>query len=181
MQADISETLQLNFESSHKNFVEFRERFSQWIADTHKEGEPDDNDRNSVVSKISSTSYMSSRSKLCSATAKRLVAEHRLKNMKTKLELERKRSELELEQQLIDQQSQLEEAKLEESVWRTAVSEENIEDKQNSQSKVSEENIDQDTQKAQFKHNSGTFHASEIIQPVTNGSHLQIIPYVLNN
>lgn len=136
MEADISETLQLNFESSHRNVVEFQERLSQWIADTHEEGDPEDNNINYVASQISSTSYMSSHSKLRSATAKRLEAEHRLKNMKTKLELERKRRELELEQQLVGQQSQLEEAKLEESVWRTAVSAENIENQQNSQSKV---------------------------------------------
>ena len=57
------------------------------------------------------------------AKAKRLLAEHKLMRLSEKHELQRAQRELELKQQLLEQQCELEEASLEESVWQQAVNE----------------------------------------------------------
>ncbi|XP_053400462.1 uncharacterized protein LOC128557274 [Mercenaria mercenaria] len=54
---------------------------------------------------------------LLSARAKRLVAEHRLKTLREKQNLEHKQKELENQRELLEQESELEEAKIEESVF----------------------------------------------------------------
>ena len=55
--------------------------------------------------------------------AKRILAEHKLRRLTEKQELERAQKELDLKQQLLAQRCELEEASLEESVWLQAVKE----------------------------------------------------------
>ena len=141
-QPEVVADLEANFESCLKNFEEFRERFSQWIAGAigPHDGEniPLENDAESNVSHGSSRTSVSSRRKLQSAKAKRLIAEHKLKQLKKKQELERARRDLEMKQQLLDQQSELEEAEIEEMVWLETTQEETgvISNNQNAQPDV---------------------------------------------
>ncbi|XP_060584000.1 uncharacterized protein LOC132740165 [Ruditapes philippinarum] len=141
-QPEVVADLEANFESCLKNFEEFRERFSQWIAGAigPQDGEniPLENDAESNVSHGSSRTSVSSRRKLQSAKAKRLIAEHKLKQLKKKQELERTRRDLEMKQQLLDQQSELEEAEIEEMVWLETTQEETgvISNNQNAQPDV---------------------------------------------
>ncbi|XP_060583463.1 uncharacterized protein LOC132739706 isoform X2 [Ruditapes philippinarum] len=141
-QPEVVADLEANFESCLKNFEEFRERFSQWIAGAigPHDGEniPVENDAESNVSHGSSRTSVSSRRKLQSAKAKRLIAEHKLKQLKKKQELERARRDLEMKQQLLDQQSKLEEAEIEEMVWLETTQEETgvISNNQNAQPDV---------------------------------------------
>ncbi|XP_052228782.1 uncharacterized protein LOC127842997 [Dreissena polymorpha] len=100
--------LQESFESCKTNFVEFKERYSQW---THTE-----------VDSLSSAA--SSTSRLKHAKVKRLIAEQKLKTLKEQQSLEKERLKLEsLQKELQDktrllaQESVVTEAKLEESVW----------------------------------------------------------------
>ena len=60
--------------------------------------------------------------------AKRLIAEHKLKRLTETHALERAHKELELKQQLFEQQCEVEEATLEESVWQLAVNEDTAEE-----------------------------------------------------
>ena len=124
-QAENVDNLEENYESNMKNFMEFKERFSQWIADSEKipqmERTPDKSCTGSIASSRTSTS---SRAKLCSAKAKRLVAEMKLKNLKVKLELENAQREIESKQRLLDHETQLQEAMIEESVWEGTYGEE---------------------------------------------------------
>ncbi|XP_060555752.1 uncharacterized protein LOC132716484 [Ruditapes philippinarum] len=141
-QPEVVADLEANFESCLKNFEEFRERFSQWIAGAigPHDGEniPVENDAESNVSHGSSRTSVSSRRKLQSAKAKRLIAEHKLKQLKKKQELERARQDLEMKQQLLDQQSELEEAEIEEMAWLETTQEETgvISNNQNAQPDV---------------------------------------------
>ncbi|MCG8069349.1 MAG: DUF1759 domain-containing protein, partial [Candidatus Thiodiazotropha taylori] len=117
--------LEQNFERCHTNFVEFQDRYSQWMAGRNRPI-PEDNDGCSDVSRVSSrttSTLMSSKSKLRTAQAKRLLAEHKMKMLTEKHELERTQKELELKQQLLEHRWQLEAASLEESVWQQAVKE----------------------------------------------------------
>ena len=66
---------------------------------------------------------MTSRSKLRAAQAKRLLAEHKVRRLSEKHEIQRAQIELKIKQQLLEQRCELEEASLEESVWRQAVTE----------------------------------------------------------
>lgn len=125
---DVTEQLEVSFKSCQHNFHEFRERISQWIANSKSQEEkiPDD-DVCSTVSRVTSLSTASSRSsasKLKSAKAKRLVAEHKLQKLKEKQELERARNEIEMKQRLLEQEAEIEEAKIEESVWMEDITEE---------------------------------------------------------
>ena len=79
---------------------------------------PRDDGRSDVSGASSRTlaSLMFSRSKLRTAQAKRLLADHKLKRLSEKQELQRAQKELELKQQLLGQMFELEEASLEKSV-----------------------------------------------------------------
>ncbi|CAG2250996.1 unnamed protein product [Mytilus edulis] len=113
--SDIFETLEMNFDSSQKNFTEFRERFNEWMREP--EIAKDEEDKNSRVTSVSRTSS-STQYRLKLARANRLKAEVQVKKMEEKQELERARREIEMKEQMLERKSQLEEAKLEESVWQ---------------------------------------------------------------
>lgn len=113
----VMETLEMNFDSSKKNYVEFRERYAEWI----KSDKPVDED---CVSRLSSSvSNTSLQYKLKVAKANRLKAEYNLRKMAEKVEIERARRELEMKEQILESRSQLEEAKIEEMVWEEATNE----------------------------------------------------------
>lgn len=59
--------------------------------------------------------------------AKRLIAEHKLKKLKAKHDLECALKELEMKDKQLEQQSESEEAKIEESAWQQALDEGNEE------------------------------------------------------
>ncbi|CAG2248710.1 unnamed protein product [Mytilus edulis] len=113
--SDIIETLEINFDSSQKNFIEFRERYNEWIREPEKAKEEED--KNSRITSVSRTSS-STQYRLKLARANRLKAEVQVKKMAEKQELERARREIEMKEQMLERKSQLEEAKLEESVWQ---------------------------------------------------------------
>lgn len=125
-ESEAANNLEQNFESCQKNFVEFQDRYSQWISERERPT-PEDNDVCSDVSRISSCTSALSQSRLRSAKAKRLIAEHKLKKLSEKQALERAYKEMEQKQQLFEQQCEVEEATLEESVWQQAVNEDTIE------------------------------------------------------
>ncbi|CAC5425025.1 unnamed protein product [Mytilus coruscus] len=100
---------------SQKNFIEFHERFNEWIHEPEKAKE--EKDKNSCTTSVSQTS-LSSQYRLKLARANRLKAEVQMKKMAEKQELERARREIEMKEQMLERKSQLEEAKLEESVWQ---------------------------------------------------------------
>ncbi|VDI11163.1 Hypothetical predicted protein [Mytilus galloprovincialis] len=112
--SDIIETLEINFDSSQKNFIEFRERFNEWIREP--EIAKEEEDKNSRITSVSRTSSSQYRLKL--ARANRLKAEVQVKKIAEKQELERALREIEMKEQMLERKSQLEEAKLEESVWQ---------------------------------------------------------------
>ena len=112
---DIIETLEINFDSSQKNFIEFRERYNEWKREPEKAKEEED--KNSRITSVSRTSS-STQYRLKLARANRLKAEVQVKKMAEKQELERARREIEMKEQMLERKSQLEEAKLEESVWQ---------------------------------------------------------------
>ena len=82
-ESDATNKLEQNFDSCQKNFVEFQDRYSEWIAQ-RKRPTPEDNDGCSDVSRVSSRASVSSQSRLRSAKAKRLIAEHKLKRLTEK-------------------------------------------------------------------------------------------------
>ena len=120
--SDICSSLEKNFESCKRNFHEFQDQFSQWIQSIEEKTLEDD-DGGSVVSRVTSnaSTTVSSRSRLQSAKAKRLVAEYKLKKLNENLQLERAKKELEIKQQLLESESELGQARIEESVWQEAV------------------------------------------------------------
>ena len=123
-ESDAVNNLEQNFDSCQKNFAEFQERYSQWI----KKGErpiSEENDGSSHSSRTTSCASVSSQSRLRSAKAKRLIAELKLEKLSKRQELERAQRELQLQHQLFEQQCEVDEAALEESVWQKAVNEEN--------------------------------------------------------
>ena len=65
-ESDITNKLEQNFDSCQKNFVEFQDRYSEWIAE-RKRLTPEDNDGCSDVSRVSSRASVSSQSRLRSA------------------------------------------------------------------------------------------------------------------
>ena len=101
----IIDSLEVTYRSCQNNFIEFRERFVQWIAADDQR--PEDDDARSVTSRMSSTSSKS--------RSKRLAAELRIKKLKAKYELEKAKRELELKEQLLEAECELEEAALEDS------------------------------------------------------------------
>ena len=118
---DTQNDLQQSFEDHHTNFVEFQERHSQWMTGRNRPTPEDD--ECSDVSGVTSASLASSRSKLRTARAKRIIAENKLRRLTEKQKLERAQRELDLKQKLLEQKCELEEASLEESVWLQAVKE----------------------------------------------------------
>lgn len=108
---EMSDTLEKNFESCKTNFVEFKERYAQWI--------PERMDADSIPG-----SATSSTSRLKNAKVKRLIAEQKLKTLRERqtfgreqLRLETMQKELNDKSQLLEQESIVMEARLEESVW----------------------------------------------------------------
>ncbi|CAG2211236.1 unnamed protein product [Mytilus edulis] len=131
-QSEVIANLEVNYERCHENFVEFRDRFSQYIASekSHEEETPEESDTVSIDSHLSSRSSVSSQSRLRSAKAKRLIAELKLRKLsehheqeREQHELDRAQIEIKFRQQVFNQRSELEEANLEESVWQEAVEE----------------------------------------------------------
>ena len=112
-ETDVANILIEHFDSCQKNFVEFQERYTQWITAGQR---PEDDDRSHVSCATSRTS-ISSQDRLRNARAKRLIAELKLEKLSKRQELECARRELELKQQLFEQQCVVDEAALEESVW----------------------------------------------------------------
>lgn len=124
-EADAVSDLEQSFERHQTNFVEFLDRYYQWMFEQNRPV-PEDNDRRSAFSRIrshTSSTQVSSKFKLRNAKAKRLLAEHKLKRLSKKHELQRVQRELELKQQLLEQQCELKEASLELSVWQQTVNE----------------------------------------------------------
>ena len=117
-QPEVVETLELNYISCKENFDEFRERYSGWI----KGPEENLHDDAEVGSNISSVSR--SRSRFLEAKTRRLKAALQLKKLKEKQEIERARKELELKDEILQQETAVEEAELEEAVWCAALNEE---------------------------------------------------------
>ena len=117
-QPEVVETLELNFISCKENFEEFRERYSGWI----KGPEENLHDDEEVGSNVSSVSR--SKSRFLEAKTRRLKAALQLKKLKEKQEIERARKELELKDEILQQETAVEEAELEEAVWCAALNEE---------------------------------------------------------
>ena len=120
-ETDVANILIEHFDSCQKNFVEFQERYTQWIT-AGQRPTPEDDDRSHVSCATSRTS-VSSQDRLPNARAKHLIAELKLEKLSKRQELERAQRELELKQQLFEQQCVVDEAALEESVWQQAVNE----------------------------------------------------------
>ena len=118
---DVANILIEHFDSCQKNFVEFQERYTQWIT-AGRRPTPEDDDRSHASCAKSRTSVLS-QDRLRNARAKRLIAELKLKKLSKMQELERAQRELELKQQLFEQQCVVDEAALEESAWQQAVNE----------------------------------------------------------
>ncbi|CAG2224527.1 unnamed protein product [Mytilus edulis] len=96
--SDIIETLEINFDSSQRNFIEFRERYNEWIREPEKAKEEEDN--NSRITSVSRSS-LSTQYRLKLARANRLKAEVQVKKMVEKQELERARREIEMKEQIL--------------------------------------------------------------------------------
>ena len=100
------------------NFVEFQERYTQWVT-AGQRPTPEDDDRSHVsCATCTSRTSVSSQDRLRNARAKRLIAELKLEKLSKRQELERAQRELELKQQLFKQLCVVDEAALEESVWQ---------------------------------------------------------------
>ena len=122
-ETDVANILIEHFDSCQKNFVEFQERYTQWVT-AGQRPTPEDDDRSHVSSATcTSRTSVSSQDRLRNARAKRLIAELKLEKLSKRQELERAQRELELKQQLFEQQCVVDEAALEESVWQQAVNE----------------------------------------------------------
>ena len=122
---DTANTLIDHFGSCQKNLVEFEDRYAQWLSGCERP-KPEDDSRTMSCGSVSSSSQV----KLQNAKARRLIAELKLEKLSKRQELERAKRELEhaqseltLKQQLFEQQCEVEEAALEESVWQQATKE----------------------------------------------------------
>ncbi|XP_053406377.1 uncharacterized protein LOC128546124 [Mercenaria mercenaria] len=93
---------------------EFQERYEQWKSSNQY------NENDEISSNASSTC----KTKLASSKAKRLIAEQKLNSLRKKHELELARREIEIKQQELEYQCELEQARIEESVWHEALEEE---------------------------------------------------------
>ncbi|VDI64456.1 Hypothetical predicted protein [Mytilus galloprovincialis] len=82
--------LEVNYERCHENFVEFRDRFSQYIASekSHEKEIPEESDIVPIDSSLSSRFSFSSQSRFRSAKVKRLIAELKLRKLSEQCELE---------------------------------------------------------------------------------------------
>lgn len=112
------ESLETNFTSQVQNFAEFGERYEEWKK-SFKTSEEDCISVNTHVSNASSS--RSSISQMLNAKARRLIAEQKLIKLKEKQLIEREQRQLEERKQLLDQQSEIDQAKIEESVWQDYV------------------------------------------------------------
>ena len=125
MEPGAANELEQSFDRCAMNFAKFKDRYTQWISGRNRPM-PEDNDGCLSVSRVSSrtsSTIMTSRSKLRAAQAKLLIAEHKLIRLSKKHEIQRAQRELEIKQQLKEQRCELEETSLKESVWRQAVNE----------------------------------------------------------
>ena len=115
--------LEQSFDRYATTFAQFQD--TQWISGQNRPMLEDNDGCLSVshVSSRTSSTIMTSRSKLQAAQAKRILAEHKLRLLSEKHEIQRAQRELEIKQELLEQRCELEEASLEESVWRQAVNE----------------------------------------------------------
>ena len=124
---DTANTLIDHFGSCQKNLVEFEDRYAQWLTGCERP-KPEFNSGSHVSRTMSCASVSSSSQvKLQNAKARRLIADLKLEKLSKRQELERAQRELEhaqseltLKQQLFEQQCEVEEAALEESVWQQA-------------------------------------------------------------
>ncbi|XP_055998880.1 uncharacterized protein LOC130047581 [Ostrea edulis] len=147
--SQMTETLENNFDSCKRNYEEFCERISQWLnqisdivtlnehrsevgSSKNKSSETREIDNMSSVS--ATPSARSSRSRFRDARVKRLKAEQQIIALARKQELERARREIEDKEKIIEQQAELEIARLEESVWQEAVIEDEGETQEVSES-----------------------------------------------
>ena len=119
----VANELEQSFDRYATNFAKFQD--TQWISGQNRPMLEDNDGCLSVshVSSRTSSTIMTSRSKLRAAQAKRILAEHKLRLLSEKHEIQRAQRELEIKPQLLEQRCELEEASLEESVWRQAVNE----------------------------------------------------------
>ena len=101
--SSVIDSLEESFKSQRENFDEFREHFATWNQDC---------DNFSVIECVAS-----SRNQLLSAKIKRMVAENKMKTLKEKMRLNQEQREIENKKQLLDMESEIEEARIEESVW----------------------------------------------------------------
>ncbi|VDI69017.1 Hypothetical predicted protein, partial [Mytilus galloprovincialis] len=104
-----------------ENFIEIRERFNEWLRKPEKAKEEED--ENSRITSVSWTSSLS-QDRLKRERDNRLKAEVQMKKMTEKQKLERARREVEMKEQMLEGKRQLDEAKLEESVWQEEEEEE---------------------------------------------------------
>lgn len=93
-QPEVRESLEASFDSCEQNLSEFRERFSEWSA-KHRHREEMLDVEGSIISnsRHSVRSVASSQSKLQNAKVMRLVAEHKLRKLKERQELEQARKD----------------------------------------------------------------------------------------
>ena len=89
-ETDVANILIEHFDRCQKNFVEFQERYTQWIT-AGQRPTPGDDDRSHV-------SCATSQNRLRYARAKRLIEEPKLEKLSKRQELERAQRELELKQ-----------------------------------------------------------------------------------
>ena len=101
--SSVIDSLEESFKSQRENFDEFREHFSTWNQDC---------DNVSVIESVTS-----SRTQLLSAKIKRMVAENKMKTLREKMRLDQEQREIENKKQLLGMESEIEEARIEESVW----------------------------------------------------------------
>ena len=101
--SSVIDSLEESFKSQRENFDVFREHFSTWNQDC---------DNVSVIESVTS-----SRTQLLSAKIKRMVAENKMKTLREKMRLDQEQREIENKKQLLDMESEIEEARIEESVW----------------------------------------------------------------
>lgn len=122
--SDEVEDLKACYDASQRNFAEFQERYTQWTTD---EISPDEYDSRSLGNSVhtSSSSVSSSKSRLALAKLKRLKAERKLKKINEIHAIEQAKQDLDRKAQILEQRAEIEEAELEERLWRDVVGEEN--------------------------------------------------------
>ncbi|XP_052229903.1 uncharacterized protein LOC127843992 [Dreissena polymorpha] len=117
--ADEIESYEQSYCACKENFNEFQERYIQWTTD-----EVSPEERCSVVTSASSSSS-TSRVQLARAKLKKLKARNTLKQLTERQAIKCAKIELENKRLFLEQQSEIEDAEIEEQVWREVVDEEN--------------------------------------------------------